>query len=82
MISAALQNFELQAFISSSWSQPDNPCYKCIFPDLNKDTAMRCDEMGIIASVAGLGGLFQANHAINFILKLKSNEGKKKIKII
>ena len=73
LISAALQNFELQAFMSSSWSKQDNPCYKCIFPKLNKDTAMSCDEMGIIASVAGLGGLIQANLAINFILKLKSN---------
>ena len=73
LISAALQNFELQAFMSSSWSKKDNPCYKCIFPELNKDTAMSCDEMGIIASVAGLGGLIQANLAINFILKLKTN---------
>ncbi len=73
LISAALQNFELQAFISSSWSQPDNPCYKCIFPELNKNTSVSCDEMGIIASVAGLGGLIQANLAINFILKLKIN---------
>jgi molybdopterin/thiamine biosynthesis adenylyltransferase len=73
LISAALQNFELQAFMTSSWSKHDNPCYKCIFPELNKDTAMSCDEMGIIAPVAGLGGLIQANLAINFILKLKSN---------
>ena len=72
LISAALQNFELQAFMISSWSKQDNPCYKCIFPELKRYCYGR-DEMGIIAPVAGLGGLIQANLAINFILKLKGN---------
>ena len=29
--------------------------------------------MGIIASVAGLGGIIQANLALNYILKLNNN---------
>ncbi len=73
LVSAALQNFDIQAFIFSSWSNKENPCYKCIFPSLTSDENLSCDEMGIIASVAGLGGIIQANLAINYILKLNSN---------
>ena len=73
LVSAALQNFDIQAFIFSSWSNKKNPCYKCIFPSLTNDENLSCDDMGIIASVAGLGGIIQANLALNYILKLNSN---------
>ena len=73
LVSAALQNFNIQAFIFSSWSDKKNPCYKCIFQSLSDDQNLSCDEMGIIASVAGLGGIIQANLALNHILKLNSN---------
>ena len=45
----------------------------CVFPDLIDDQNVSCDEMGIIASVAGIGGLFQANLALNYILGLRRN---------
>ena len=73
LVSAALQNFDIQAFIFSSWSSKKNPCYKCIFPNLTTTENFSCDEMGIIASVAGLGGIIQANLAINYILNLHNN---------
>ncbi len=73
LVSAALQNFDIQAFIFSSWSNKKNPCYKCIFPSLTTDENLSCDEMGIIATVAGLGGIIQANLALNYILQLNSN---------
>ena len=37
----------------------------------NNDETTGCDEMGIIASVAGIGGLFQANLALNYVLGLR-----------
>ncbi len=73
LISAALQNFDIQAFIFASWKGKDNPCYKCIFPNVNKNESISCDEMGITAPVAGLGGLIQANLAINYILNFDVN---------
>ena len=73
LVSAALQNFDIQAFIFSSWSNKKNPCYKCIFPSLTTNENLSCDEMGIIATVAGLGGIIQANLALNYILQLNSN---------
>ena len=73
LVSASLQNFDIQAFIFSSWSNKKNPCYKCIFPNLTANENLSCDEMGIIASVAGLGGIIQANLALNYILNLHNN---------
>jgi len=73
LVSAALQNFDIQAFILSSWSSNKNPCYKCIFPNLTTTENLSCDEMGIIASVAGLGGIIQANLTLNYILNLHNN---------
>ena len=73
LVSAALQNFDIQAFIFSSWSNKKNPCYRCIFPNLTADENLSCDDMGIIATVAGLGGIIQANLALNYILQLNSN---------
>ena len=73
LVSAALQNFDIQAFIFSSWSNKKNPCYRCIFPNLTADENFSCDDMGIIATVAGLGGIIQANLALNYILQLNSN---------
>ena len=72
LISASLQNFEIQTFIFASWKNKKNPCYSCVFPDLtNDDETTSCDEMGIIASVAGIGGLLQANLALNYVLGLR-----------
>jgi len=73
LVSAALQNFDIQAFIFSSWSSNKNPCYKCIFPNLKTTENLSCEEMGIIASVAGLSGIIQANLVLNYILNLHNN---------
>lgn len=73
LVSAAIQNFDIQAFMLASWLENDNPCYKCIFPELTNDNEASCDEMGIISSVAGLAGLLQANLTINYILGLKTS---------
>ena len=37
----------------------------------NNDETTGCDEMGIISSVAGIGGLLQANLALNYVLGLR-----------
>ncbi len=73
LVSAAIQNFDIQAFKLAPWMNDENPCYKCIFPELINDNEESCDEMGIISSVAGLAGLLQANLTINYILGLNTN---------
>ena len=71
LISAAIQNFDIQAFILAPWLHKKTS-YNNIFRLIN-DNEASCDEMGIIASVAGLAGLIQANLTLNFILGLRNN---------
>ncbi len=68
LVSAALQNFDVQAFALAPWKGRNNPCYECIFPKININNQLNCDEMGIVAPVAGLGGVLQAILTINIIL--------------
>ena len=68
LVSAALQNFDLQAFAFSAWKKKNLPCYNCIFPNLKTNEENSCDSLGIIAPVAGLGGLIQAMLVIKVIL--------------
>lgn len=73
LVSSALQSFDIQAFIFASWLEDDNPCYRCIFPNISEDLYKSCNEMGILSSTAGIGGLIQANLALNYVLGLKVN---------
>ncbi len=73
LVSSALQNFEIQSFIFASWKNKKNPCYNCIFPNYENDDDLSCEQMGIISTVAGLGGIFQATLVLNYLLNLKTN---------
>ena len=73
LVSAALQNFDIQAFALSPWKSRNNPCYECIFPKTNTNNELNCDEMGIVAPIAGLGGVLQAILTINIILGADNN---------
>jgi len=73
LISSALQSFDIQAFIFASWQEDNNPCYKCLFPNVSGDLYNSCNEMGILSYTAGMGGLIQANLALNYVLGIKVN---------
>ena len=68
LVSSAIQNFDVQASVFSSWKNKDFPCYECIFPNTKHFENKNCDSMGITAPVAGIGGLFQAMLTINVII--------------
>ena len=72
LVTAALQNFDLQAAIFKSW-EGTNPCYECFFSSNNKYTQESCDQMGIVATVAGIGGALQGQLLINNVLKKNTN---------
>ena len=72
LVSAAIQSFDVQAFALSPWKGKKNPCYECIFPNTNTNHQLNCDEMGIVAPIAGLGGVLQAILTINIILGTKN----------
>ena len=66
------KNFDLQAAIFKSW-QGKNPCYECFFTNSEDYPEESCDQMGILATVAGLGGTIQGQLLINDVLKKKVN---------
>ena len=68
LVSAALQNFDLQASVFSSWKKGHYPCYNCIFPKSSVAINQSCDEQGIVAPVAGFGGVLQAMLTIKLII--------------
>ena len=73
LISAALQNFDVQVFSFKAWSNKQNPCYECIFPRFSQKNIFNCDQMGIISPVAGFGGIMQAITVIDIILGCKNS---------
>ena len=68
LVSAALQNFDLQASVFASWKKGQYPCYNCIFPKTHNTNNQSCDEQGIAAPVAGFGGVLQAILTIKVII--------------
>ena len=49
LISAALQNFDVQISVFKAWSEKNNPCYECVFPKSNNLNNVNCDQMGIVS---------------------------------
>ena len=73
LVSAALQNFHIQLFAFSSQSHKNYPCYECIFPSNNIQDSGTCDQLGITAQVAAMGGIMQAMTVIKIILGFDKN---------
>ena len=59
LVSAALQNFDVQIFSFQAWGNKKNPCYECIFPRFSELPELTCDQMIMVATVAGFGGIMQ-----------------------
>lgn len=69
LVSAALYNFEIQLLAFRPWLNVGYPCYNCIFPEQKRDVSFKnCNDQGIVSSVAGIGGLFQANMTLNILI--------------
>jgi adenylyltransferase/sulfurtransferase len=73
LISAALQNFDVQISAFKAWSGKNNPCYECVFPKSNDLNNVNCDQMGIVSPVAGFGGVMQSLLIIDIILDSDAN---------
>ena len=51
----------------SVFGVPDEPCYRCLFPEPPKGHIPNCAEAGVIGAVAGMIGTVQAMEAIKMI---------------
>lgn len=65
LISAGVEGFNGMAGIFAGHA--DVPCYRCLYPELPLD-ACNCNEAGILGTVAGLAGLYQAHLTLCFLL--------------
>ena len=55
-------------------AQPDSPCYRCLYPDLDADAgaaeALACAESGVLAPLVGVVGALQAAHALKYLANI------------
>lgn len=69
LVAASLLRFEGQLSTFRAWDK--GACYRCLFPDRPPpDLIPRCEEAGILGSVAGVMGTLQATEAIKELLGL------------
>jgi adenylyltransferase/sulfurtransferase len=50
---------------------PGGPCYRCIYPNPPEEAILNCAEEGVLGTVPGILGTFQAMEALKIILGLK-----------
>ena len=73
VVSGALLRFEgqLTTFRSGMKSKCDEPCYRCLFPNApSANSNNRCEDVGILGSVAGVIGTLQATEVLKEIIGL------------
>jgi len=69
LISAAISKFEAHIF-NFNFSK-NVPCYRCFMPEIPEEEN-KCDNEGILPTVAGIAGTLQANEVVKTILNKKN----------
>ncbi|VAW47841.1 Sulfur carrier protein ThiS adenylyltransferase [hydrothermal vent metagenome] len=65
---AAVSGFDIQLALFSGDKQ--QPCYRCLFPQMNDAEIGNCSEAGILGPVPGLAGMLQVTEAIKYLTDL------------
>ncbi|WP_223787840.1 ThiF family adenylyltransferase [Marinicella meishanensis] len=68
-IYAAVTGFEIQVSLFSA--DPQRPCYRCLFPDIEADAVANCDAMGVLGPVPGLAAMIQVTEAIKHLTHMQ-----------
>ncbi len=69
LVSAAIMGFSGQLYTFKPYLGLPHPCYQCIYPELPpREATPRCSEAGILGSIAGQMGTFQATEIIKELL--------------
>ncbi len=66
LVSGAAIKFDGQLAVFDS-SDPESPCYQCLFPEENEFEETRCAVMGVFAPLVGIIGTAQASEALKII---------------
>jgi len=75
LVSAALRGFEAQITTIKGWvKSKNNPCYRCMFPEMNKNGYNESyQDCGIVGGIAGIAGSLQSVEVIKEILGIGKN---------
>ena len=75
LVSAALRGFEAQITTIKGWVKSENnPCYRCMFPQLTKNILGETyQDCGIVGGIAGIAGSLQSVEVIKDILGIGKN---------
>ena len=69
LVSASISGFVGQLYTFKPYLGSPHPCYQCLYPDLpSPDATPSCAEGGVLGSVAGIMGSWQATEIIKEIL--------------
>ncbi len=66
LVSGAAMRFDAQLMVFDL-SQPDSPCYSCLFPEAGEFEEVQCSTMGVLAPLTGVVGAMQAMEAIKLL---------------
>ncbi len=72
LVSGAAIRFDAQLTVFDL-SQPDSPCYACLFPEDGEVEEVQCSTMGVFAPMTGVIGAMQAMEAIKLLAGLGSS---------
>lgn len=71
LVSAAVLRFEGQLSVFKPHSDPNGPCYRCLYPEAPPaGLSPSCAEAGVLGAVTGVMGTLQATETIKEILGL------------
>jgi len=67
LISAAVHQMQGQVAVFKGY-EPDQPCYRCLYPNITEGDMPNCSEAGILGAVAGVMGSLQAQLVVETLL--------------
>lgn len=70
LVSAAVTGFSGQLYTFKPYRGAPHPCYRCLYPDTLADAASGCSQSGVLGSLVGQMGSWQASEAIKEVLGL------------
>lgn len=73
LISCSVTGFDIQLILFQNIKNK-HLCLECIFPNKKEPNLARCDTVGILGTVAGLGGILSAQKTINFLMDFPKND--------
>ncbi|MBN8531736.1 MAG: HesA/MoeB/ThiF family protein, partial [Alphaproteobacteria bacterium] len=73
LISAAVQGFEGQLYVFP-FQNPEDPCYRCLYPDIPAEAMPDCRTAGVLGALAGIMGNMQALEAIKWLIGINRSQ--------